>query len=192
MTVSRWGRSAIDGEADAGLTLIELIVGIVVSTIVLAAVGTIFINSWLTQNDVLSTSEATNRGQLMGSSIEKAMRNALYFEVKASGSELWVRTTFSDSRHCQAFRVSDGMAETKSDATSVAAGPWGTWLDVADYDSFEVNVVVPAAGAFTQTPSTGTGTSLDYDFSVDTDSAPVQFSGDVSIRAGEAGNGGCW
>ena len=50
------------------------------------------------QNDVLSTSEATNRGQLVSSSVEKAMRNALYLEVEvtAADRELWVHTSFDD------------------------------------------------------------------------------------------------
>ena len=113
---------------EMGLSLIELIVGILVSSIILVAIATVLINSWLTQSDVLSTSEATNRGQVVSSSIERAMRNALYFE--ASGSELWVRTTFADERHCQAFRIAEGVAEMKSDSTSVAAGAWGRWLDV--------------------------------------------------------------
>ena len=70
---------------DAGLSLIELIVSVVVSMIVLAGIATVFVNSWLAQSDVLSTSEATNRGQLVGSAVEKAMRNALYFEVLEGG-----------------------------------------------------------------------------------------------------------
>ena len=65
------------GRSTTGITLIELIVGILVSTIVLIGVGSILIGAWLTQSDVLSTSEATNRGQLVSSAVEKAMRNGL-------------------------------------------------------------------------------------------------------------------
>lgn len=172
---------------DAGLTLIELIVGIVVSTIVLIGVGTIMINSWLAQNDVLSTTEATNRGQFVSSSIERAMRNALDFEVRAGGSQLWVHTTYTDHRECQAFQLTDGVAEMKMGAPSIDALAWGRWLDAADYSGFEVDVNVPGTGAFAQS-----GDTLEYDFSIATDSAPVQFSGEASIRAGEEGSGGCW
>ena len=174
---------------DDGLTLIELIVGLLVSTIVVVGVATILVNSWLTQNDVLSTSQATNRGQLVSSAIEKAMRNALYAQVLGGGSELWVRTTFTDDRRCQAFHIADGVAEMKSDAVDVASAAWGRWLDVAEYDHFVVNVDAPPAGVFSPT---GVATTVNYDFAVKTDSAPVQFSGEASIRAGQTGSGGCW
>jgi Tfp pilus assembly protein PilW len=185
-----------------GFSLVELIVAIAVSMIVFAGIATVLVNSWLAQKNVLSTSEATNRGQLVSSSIEKAMRNARYFEVHNSGSELWVRTTFDkdanndgvvdDDRHCQMFHIADGVAEMKSSNADVDLAAWGSWLDVTNYDAFVVNVKAPTAGAFGQTPSTGVGTSLTYNFSVRTDSAPVRFSGEASIRAGEVGNGGCW
>jgi Tfp pilus assembly protein PilW len=187
---------------DAGLSLIELVVAIVVSMIVFAGIATVLVNSWLAQKNVLSTSEATNRGQIVSSSIERAMRNALYFEVHNSGSELWVRTTFDkdgnsdgvvdDDRHCQMFQIVDGVAAMKSSNADVDLDAWGSWLDVTNYDAFVVNVTTPSAGAFGQTPTTGVGTTLTYDFSVRTDSAPVKFSGQASIRAGEVGNGGCW
>jgi prepilin-type N-terminal cleavage/methylation domain-containing protein len=183
---------------DAGLSLIELIVAVVVSTIVLAGIATVFVNSWLAQSDVLSTSEATNRGQLVSSAVEKAMRNALHFEVfegavtQANGSELRVRTTLPGDLECQAFHVADGVAEMKSSNSRVDLAGWGSWLDVTNYDAFVVNVKAPTTGAFRQTPTTGAGTTLTYDFAVRTDSAPVKFTGEVSIRAAEAGTGGCW
>jgi Tfp pilus assembly protein PilW len=187
-----------EGCPDAGLSLIELIVSVVVSIIVLVGIATVFVNSWLTQSDVLSTSEATNRGQLVSSAVEKAMRNALYFEVlegsvqQASGSELRVRTTLAGELECQAFHIADGVAEMKSSDSDVHLATWGSWLDVTNYDAFVVNVNAPGVGTFSQTPTTGVGTTLIYNFAVDTDSAPVNFNGEVSVRAGETGNGGCW
>jgi type II secretory pathway pseudopilin PulG len=177
---------------DDGLGIVELIVAIAVSTIILFGIASVLINSWLAQSDVLSMSQATNRGQIVSTSIERAMRNALYFEVQSSGSELWVRTAFDDDRRCQAFHIDDGVAEMKTHATSVSTEAWSRWLDVAEYDQFQVNVTSPALGVFTQTPAAATGATLDYDFEVKTDSAPVQFSGVISIRAGEVGAGGCW
>lgn len=183
---------------DSGLSLIELIIGIVVSTVVLVGIASVLVNSWLAQSDVLSTSEATNRGQIVGSSIEKAMRNALYFEVleggvkQASGSELRVHTTLDGDFKCQAFHIADGVADMRFSDSRVDLAAWGSWLDASDYGLFAVNVEVPAAGGFSQTPTAGVGSTLAYEFSVETDSAPVNFAGEVSIRAAEAGNGGCW
>jgi hypothetical protein len=126
------------------------------------------------------------------------MRNALYFEVleagvkQVNGSELRVRTTLAGELECQAFHIADGVAEMKSSNADVNLATWGSWLDVTNYDAFVVNVEAPGAGTFSQTPTTGVGTTLTYNFAVETDSAPVNFNGAVSVRAGEAGNGGCW
>lgn len=184
--------------SEAGLSLIELIVAMIVSIIVLVGVATILINSLLTQNQVLSMTEATNRGQLISTQIERAMRNAAYFEVSPDGAALMVRTTFTGERRCQAFLLGDGVAQMKMDELEVEVADWGTWLDAEQYPRFEVSVQVPAAGAFT-----AAGDTLRYDFSVETDSAPVYFSGESSYRLPAAArtrgivdptdpDGGCW
>ena len=66
---------------DAGLGLIELVVSILVSTLVLIGVGSILVNAWITQGNVTTTNQATSRGQVIASSIERAMRNAVHFDV---------------------------------------------------------------------------------------------------------------
>ena len=109
-----------------------------------------------------------------------------------TGSELRVRTTLPGELECQAFHIADGVAEMKSSTSNVHLATWGSWLDVTNYDAFVVNVEAPTAGSFSQTPTTGVGTTLAYNFAVETDSAPVDFNGEVSVRAGEAGTGGCW
>ena len=79
-----------------------MIVALLVSTVVLIAVATILVNSWLTQQDVTSTTEATNRGQLIGQSIERAMRNAVAFDISPDGRMLRVHTTLggdANARH---------------------------------------------------------------------------------------------
>jgi Tfp pilus assembly protein PilW len=55
----------VEGEQgpDAGLSLIELIVAVVVSMMVVAGIASVFVNSWLAQSDVLSTSEASLSAQ---------------------------------------------------------------------------------------------------------------------------------
>ncbi len=66
---------------DAGLGLIEFIVAILVSTIVLVGVGTILISSWLHAAGCDQQTQATNRGQLISSAVERAMRNGIAFQV---------------------------------------------------------------------------------------------------------------
>ena len=62
---------------EAGLSLIELIVVVVLVGILSGVVVMILVNSWNTQQDVNSTTVATNEGQVYASSIERAVRNAL-------------------------------------------------------------------------------------------------------------------
>ncbi|MFC8683392.1 PilW family protein [Microbacterium ureisolvens] len=170
-----------DGEE--GLGLVELIVAIFVSTIVLVAMASILINSWLTQNDVLSTSEATTRGQVISSSIERAVRNALYFDTRAADTELWVHTSFddpasNDPRTCQAFGLGGGEATLKSSPANLNAASWGTWIDDADQ-----SWVVRVEQSGTTPIFVQSGRTLTYTFEIKTDSAPVHFQGEVTMRA---------
>jgi len=169
--------------SDEGLGLIELIVAILVSTIVLAGIAAVLVNSWLTQNDVLSTSEATNRGQLISAAIERAVRNAEWFEPDFTGTQLAVHTTFdtpaaNDPRTCQAFNLGSGDAEMKSAPKDLDLVDWGTWID----DSMQAwDVEVKPSGStpiFSQN-----GRTLVYMFEIDTESAPVRFQGEVTMRA---------
>ncbi|MBW9120591.1 hypothetical protein JNB63_10830 [Microbacterium trichothecenolyticum] len=184
--------------SDAGMTLIELIVGLVVSVLVLSGIAMVLINSFLTQNAVLSTSEATNRGQLVGSAIEKAMRNAVYSTVTAGGTVLLVETTFDspgDTRHCQAFRLADTTAQMASSATDITAPAWGTWLN--DDAARSWSALVRQSGTtpfFTQTNPLQPNGGVRYVFDIQTDSAPVVFRGEVrpEWQPAAGGDATCW
>jgi Tfp pilus assembly protein PilW len=174
---------------DFGLGLIELLVGILVSTIVLIGVGTILVNSWLTQSDVLSTSEATNRGQLVSSSVEKAMRNALFFDVRPGGTELVVHTSFTGNRQCQAFHLADDIAEMKTSEIDIDLQAWGTWLEADTDRGWQALVAQSGSTPF----FVKTGETLTYTFDIETDSAPVRFRGEASTRSvGTWGSSPCW
>jgi hypothetical protein len=175
-------------DQEAGVTLIELIIGIVVSTIVLIGVGTILINAWLAQNDVLSTSEATNRGQLVSSAIEKAMRNGVHFDVNPGGTILMVQTTLGGDLACQAFHLEDDVAEMKMTASGLAAAPWGAWLEADSDRSWQALVAQSTSTPF----FTKTDETLTYTFDIETEAAPVRFRGEASVRWVESGSPTCW
>lgn len=198
MHVTERRASAVASD-EAGLGLVELIVGVLVSTIVLIAVGAILVNSWLTQSDVLSTSEATNRGQLMSAQIERAVRNGLSFDpatggVPAStGSELLVLTSFNtpvgaDPRTCQAFNLGGGKAQSKMAVADLSTASWATWVDDAG-QNWRVLVEQSGTTPFFEKD----GRTLAYTFEIATDSAPVRFHGEVSLRAPSTGaTSPCW
>ncbi|WP_194408815.1 PilW family protein [Microbacterium cremeum] len=171
---------------DSGLGLLELIVAVVVSGIVIVAMGMIFINSWRAQEQVVSTTEATNRGQVVASMIERAMRNALYFEVSGTGDVLHVRTSLAGSLRCQAFQLTEGSAPDygsvllATDATALPAfSPWKT------------GIAKQGATAYFAESAGGT---LTYTFQIETDASPVSFTGDIRPRSGDdtKGTDGCW
>lgn len=158
---------------DSGLSLIELLIALLVSVIVVVAAATILVNSWLTQEDVTSTTEATTRGQVMGSAIERAMRNAKDFTVSpsdADGTELRVWTSLGGDLTCQAFQLATGEARivTRS-GTLPAVTSWGNW---------QVGVGKQGATPYFQR----SGSTVTYSFELATDSAPVPISGQAKMR----------
>ncbi len=177
----------VDQSRDEGLGVVELIVAISVSMLVMVGIASVLFNSWTAQSDVLSTGEATTRGQVMSSSIERAVRNALYFETRLGGSELWVHTSYDDppsddSRTCQAFAVAGGVAKIKGAPEDLDVTSWGNWIDDSEQDW---RVSVQQSGGtpiFAQN-----GRTLTYTFEIETDSAPVRFQGEVTMRAPSMG-----
>jgi hypothetical protein len=168
--------------ADAGLSLIELIMYILLASVLLAGMAVILVNSWKTEKDVTSVTDATNRGQIMGSAVERAMRNALDFDVDASGTTLRVRTSLSGELACQGFLLTDGAARiaTSSGALPADTASWGDW-----------------GGAVAQNGSTPffaeTGDTVTYTFDLETDGAPVRFSGEAAARSVATGvSSPCW
>lgn len=158
---------------NSGLSLIELVVALLVSTIVLIGAATILANSWRTQGDVTSTTEATTRGQLMGSTIERAMRNAKDFIVSPSddnATELRVWTSLGGNKTCQAFQLATGEARIASSA--------GTLPDVSTWGDWELGVQQQGTTPFLQR----TGNTVTYTFQLETDSAPVPISGQAKMR----------
>jgi type II secretory pathway pseudopilin PulG len=181
--------AAIDqaNAVDEGLSMIEVIVAIVVSAIVLIGVGTILINSWLTQQDVTSTTQATNRGQLITSAVEKAMRNGIAFQVTgANGSELWVWTSLPAGAACQGFRLTDGQAQMTSSSGALGApADWPEWQEGVQQRRDPSDAPIDF---FTEA-----GRTVSYTFDIRTDSAPVRFGGEASTRyASSGGVNPCW
>lgn len=173
----------IGGEPDdSGLSLIELIVAVVVSSFILAGIAMIFINSWNTQEDVTTTTEATSSGQLVSSTIERAVRNADYLVVQ-NGNVLLVRTTLGGSLTCQGFDLSSGQARM-----SLSAGPisshWDAWEDG-----------VRADGSIPIFDNPSGSRRVSYTFELDTASAPVRFEGEATARVplnSAVGGSPCW
>lgn len=171
-------------ETDSGLSLIELIVVIVITGIIMGAVVTIFVNSWRTQEEVVSVSEATNRGQLVSSAVERAVRNSVAADVSSAGggTVLRVKTTLAGGLACQGFFLVDGGSRWMASAGALSATPaaWPEWTD---------GVVQQGSTPFFLLTAEGV---VEYAFDVATESAPVRFNGEVSPRSLAEGSSPCW
>jgi len=177
---------------DAGLSLIELVIYVLLVSVLLGAMATILINSWSTQQDVQTTTQATNRGQLIGQSIERAVRNSEAVKVSDDKSMLSVHTTFGGERTCQAFWFAGGaLYMTNSAGILPAPAPSGgsTPPSAGWPQPWVPSKVVPTgpAGVFDEA-----GMTVTYSFDIDTDSAPVRFSGEVSRRYAMGDTSPCW
>lgn len=171
-----------DRKDDDGLSLVELIVVVVLLGILAGVIGTIFTNSWRAQNDVTTTTAATNSGQLVGQSVERAVRNGVALRVTDGGSTLWVRTAYTDSKQCQLFWVaSDGGLHMASAVTGAALPSPASWAS-------HVTKVPGSAAYFTLIGSN----TIDYAFNLGTAAAPVNISGSASLRTSPTGGGSCW
>ncbi|MBB6391632.1 type II secretion system protein [Microbacterium thalassium] len=169
---------------DGGLGLIELIVAVVVSGVLLVAIASIFFNSWKAQEEVTSVTQATNRGQVVGSAIERAVRNGVYYEVSGSGTILRVSTSLGGDLKCQGFRLTaDGTAQFATGSSSLPANAtsWADWQDG-----------IRSQGSTPYFDDSVPGV-IAYAFEIDTDSTPVRFAGKVSPRSVQEGDSdSCW
>ncbi|WP_169582762.1 MULTISPECIES: hypothetical protein [Microbacterium] len=169
-------------DSEAGVTLVELIIYVLLVGIILIATTMILTNSINTQRDVTSVSQATNRGQVMGRAIERAVRNALAFEVDATGTQLRVRTSLPGSLACQAFQLTAGQARLALESTALPAlaSDWTDWEDGVAQDG--------------STPFFATsGQQVFYTFEITTEAAPVRISGEASTRSTPTGvTAPCW
>jgi prepilin-type N-terminal cleavage/methylation domain-containing protein len=171
----------VSTDHESGFSLIEIIVTIVVAGILSTAIVMIFVNSWRTQERVTSVTEATTRGQLVSSALERAMRNARAFVLSPEGDSLMVYTTL-EGKDCQGFSFEGGDLRFAQRETDLETVEWPLWQD---------RIEAVDGGDFL----TPTATGVAYSFSISADGAPVRFSGEASFRtpqSGEVDVSTCW
>lgn len=162
---------------DDGLTLIEVVIYMVVLSIITIAIVMILTNTMRAQASVTSQSQATTRGQLVASEVEKAMRNAVAFAVSADGTTLRVNTSFGGTQQCQAFSLEpEGLKMSISGSPAPDITTWPIWQK-------RVAAVDASTQVFTALGSDGVA----YAFNSTSDSAPVRFAGNAYTRNDKTG-----
>ena len=122
-------RRADSRSTEAGMTLIELLVYMVLAVVVLLVVGGLLINSLSSERTVRNATQATNAGQLVAQSVAQGVRNAsaLKITVPSSGTELLtVRTASLTSPltwSCQAWFFGGGEVRTTRSSSLITSTP---------------------------------------------------------------------
>lgn len=178
-----------DARDDSGVSLIELIVVIVLIGILGTAVAAIFINSWRAQEQVTSTTQATNAGQVIGQVIERAVRNGRCIDL-VNSNMVRVNTVYpaGDSRRYQQIWIAPsvdtpGESDLYLAASSTTSLPSpGPWIE-------NVSHVAGSSAYFALSPDKKT---LTYAIDMETEATPVTISGSVSLRDTSGGPSTCW
>jgi len=125
-----------DVRDDDGLSLVELVFYVVILGLITTGIAVVFFHTWKAQASVSDQVDATERGQLVSSQIEKALRSAVAYEITdpsltasgSTGSTLVVATAMTGSNACMAFGLGGGTAQlTTTSGGAVTPAPWPTW-----------------------------------------------------------------
>lgn len=113
---------------EAGFTLVELLVYMVLAVIVLLIVGGVLINSLTSQRTVRDATQASSTGQLVAKSVGHGVRNASDIWQSAPGvvpEILMVRTVGTDATpnwFCQAWSYDSGEIRTSRSTGAILTG----------------------------------------------------------------------
>lgn len=173
---------------DAGYSLLELIVVVVVLAIIGIVIATILSHTWRAQTNVTDQTQAASRGQLIASEIERAMRNAVAFEVESGGTTLKVSTSLDGALRCQGFTFQAGQLRmTVTEAPDSSPAAWPLWQDQVEQSGTTAYFAARGSNGVTYTFD---ATANDPTVS---GTAPVHFAGNAFMRnAAEGTMSPCW
>lgn len=149
--------------ADAGMSLVELLIYSLLLVTVLAVAGGIIMNSLSTQQTVTTVTSATSAGQLVSASVEQGIRNASAFQVAtptAFGQLLRSRTVRVtpagvSTWQCQAwFRTATGDFYARVSPSSAIPAPT-TAADLTTWTLVSKGVNLPSGVTQAFTGSSG-------------------------------------
>lgn len=127
---------------DAGISLVELLIYMLLAVTVLTIIAAILINSLRAESTVRTSAEATNSAQLAAQSLNRGIHNASAIQVSTPAAGVTVvRTRSIDSStagvwRCEAWVVADGQLRTTNSTTAIAvpttAAAVSSWLLLAE------------------------------------------------------------
>lgn len=192
----------VDGKADEGFTLIELMVAAMLLVLVLSVVGGLMISTTSSERIVRSVTSATNAGQLVSRSVTMGIRNS---GNSASTAVPFMLTTPAGSdQMLSALRIGSGAAAT----SQCVAWYYSATEHSVRYTTSTAAITAPSSAALASwtllstgvTPLSGTGIfalqgskGITLAFKEDAGNADgVVFQSSVSSRTGLTGSIACF
>lgn len=189
--------------SEAGFTLIELMVGALLTVLVLSLVGGIVLSSTRSEGIVRSVAQATEAGQLVTSSVQSGIRNSAlslnssvpFKLTKPTGSDqllvaLVVSNGATATASCAAWYYSATAGEVRYTTSNTAiAAPSSTALATWTLLSTGVAPIPPSTTIFS-TPSTY---KLNLAFQAAAgDASPIPFQSSITSRTAMSGAIACF
>lgn len=187
---------------ESGMTLVELIVYMMLMTLVIVIVGSVFISGNKVQKDATSMADASNNAQLAAATLERPLRNAEKLQVPAAfGGDLLVAKTRvgevngdPSSWRCTAWfydRTTEAIYSTSSPVTGpVTTSGLAPGFSLSGWTLLVDDVAQRGSTPVFQTTGVGGGASFTFDITTTRDKAPVTIESSVIPRAQGAGIGG--
>jgi len=140
--------------SEAGLSLIEVLIYMVLAVVVLIIVGGLLIASLTSERKVRDSTQASNTGQLVARSVGEGVRNARAIKITSpsgGGQLLMVRTasvTTSQTWLCQAWYFGGGiLGEVRTRTTSPASAIPSLPADIATWTLLGTGINPVSGGA---------------------------------------------
>ncbi|RZI89211.1 MAG: hypothetical protein EOO67_12300 [Microbacterium sp.] len=123
--------AALRGD-DAGVTLVELIVGLVVTAMFMGLLSLMFVNGWTSQQQSVARDAATGQANIVRSTFADALRNATSLRVSGGGTRVDAVVARVDSSmsgwtwECRAWVLYDKSVRYSAGSTARGADA-STW-----------------------------------------------------------------
>ena len=179
---------------EAGITLVELIVYILLAVIVLGGIATIFSNAWQSQSQTTSRDAATGSSALVEASLSQSIRNTSDFKVESGGHTLRaIVATGTSTWECRAWVLRPGeeiVYMTSPSKIEIDGEPgWTGWTGWTQLIS---NARGSLAGGAAFKDAGTLPKRLQVGIKITKATQPVAASSGVTAQAKIPGGGPCW
>lgn len=116
---------------EAGLTLVELIVGIALAGLFSALLAMLFVNGLTAQQQTTARDSATGKVNLVSASIATSVRNSTSIRITSAGARLDLKViTPAGGEECRAWALASGQVRYSAGA-SARSTDTSTWKPLA-------------------------------------------------------------